>query len=111
MLVSERGIRGDKIGTDYHQAAGWTDIIAISKSYFTLLGLKRDGTVVIAGAVGKGQEEVADWTDIVAVAAGDDVHIGLKSDGTLALAGEKEEWWEDAATIKDLYVPTIELGE
>jgi hypothetical protein len=92
-----------------YKVSGWNDIIAISKSSTTLLGLKRDGTVVATGDNRQMQLEVSDWTDIVAVAAGNWISIGLKSDGTLVLAGKTEEGvtTPNVSGVNNLYVPTI----
>lgn len=86
----------------------WKDVIAISKSNTTLLGLKRDGTVVATGDNSQKQLEVSDWTDIVAVAAGNWISIGLKADGTLVVAGKTESGTTlDVSGVKDLYVPIV----
>lgn len=92
-----------------YNISGWNDIIAISKSSTTLLGLKRDGTVIATGDNGRNQLDVSDWTDIVAIAAGNWISIGLKADGTLVIAGRPMEGvaLPDISGVKNLYVPTI----
>ncbi len=96
---------------DYFEVEQWSDIIAISKSYFNVLGLKRDGTVVAVGSKSAQQKYVEDWTDIVAISAGDCFHFGLKADGTIVVtpAGESYEDSQlpDVSKLPDLYVPTI----
>ncbi len=98
---------------DYFAVEKWTDIIAISKSYFNVLGLKSDGTVVAVGSGSEQQSYVSDWTDIVAVSAGDYFHFGLKSDGTLVVAPAGKECEDlvlpDVSGISDLYVPSVNL--
>lgn len=109
VVVSKR-YSGSAPGEDYFDAAKWTDIIAISKSAFNLLGLKRDGTVVTTGRVNEEQKKVSEWTDIVAISAGQNFHVGLKSDGTLVVAGESSDGWSlDVSDITGLYVPSVDL--
>lgn len=70
------------------QVSEWHDIIAIDASDYALVGLKADGTVVIAGD-GRvyQQSDVSSWHDIVAINI--DVYLlGLKADGTIVAAGE-----------------------
>ena len=70
------------------QVSEWHDIIAIDASTYTLVGLKADGTVVIAGDGREYQQsDVSGWHDIVAINI--DVYLlGLKADGTIVAAGE-----------------------
>ncbi|WP_330387324.1 hypothetical protein, partial [[Clostridium] polysaccharolyticum] len=88
--------------------SGWNDIIAISQSGYSLLGLKRDGSVVATGGNAHKQLDVSGWHDIVAIAAGDRVSIGLKSDGTVVIAGDCGRIaLPDVSNMKNLYVPTV----
>lgn len=107
VVVSNHGV--DENGAIYTDAFEWSDIIAISKGFESLLGLKRDGTVVAAGNLRSGQEDIAEWTDIVAISAGQDIHVGLKRDGTIVIAGDFEGRLElpDMTGMKDLYVPDV----
>lgn len=109
VVVSNHGT--DQNGANYRDAFEWSDIIAISKGYESLLGLKRDGTVVAAGKLRSGQENIAEWTDIVAISAGQDIHVGLKRDGTIVMAGDFGGRLElpDMTSMKDLYVPDVSL--
>lgn len=70
------------------QVSEWHDIIAIDASTYTFVGLKADGTVVIAGDGREYQQsDVSGWHDIVAISV--DVYLlGLKADGTIVAAGE-----------------------
>lgn len=111
VVVSNHGV--DENGAVYTDAFEWSDIIAISKGFESLLGLKRDGTVVAAGNLRPGQEDIAEWTDIVAISAGQDIHVGLKSDGTIVMAGDFGGRLElpDLTGMKDLYVPEVSLDK
>ena len=107
VVVSNHGV--EENGTIYRDALEWSDIIAISKGFESLLGLKRDGTVVAAGNLRSGQENIAEWTDIVAISAGQDIHVGLKRDGSIVIAGDFGGRLElpDMTSMKDLYVPDV----
>lgn len=109
VVVSNHGV--DQNGAIYRDAFEWSDIIAISKGFESLLGLKRDGTVVAAGNLRSGQENIAEWTDIVAISAGQDIHVGLKRDGTIVIAGDFGGILElpDMTSMKDLYVPDVSV--
>lgn len=67
---------------------GWTDMkkIAIAPSW--ILGLKRDGTVLCAGAGGAAPPDVSGWTGITDIAAGYDFCAGVTVGGTVVFAGE-----------------------
>ena len=54
------------------------------------VGLKSDGTVVVAGDNYRGQHNISGWRDIVAVSAGKYHTVGLKSDGTVVAVGDNE---------------------
>lgn len=109
VVVSNHGV--DQNGAIYRDAFEWSDIIAISKGFESLLGLKRDGTVVAAGNLRSGQEDIAEWTDIVAISAGQDIHVGLKRDGSIVIAGDFGDILEllDMTSMKDLYVPNVSV--
>ena len=57
-------------------------------NYFTV-GLKTDGTVLLAGR-DDFPEAYTDWTDIVAVSAGMSHFMGLRADGTVVAIGDNE---------------------
>ena len=107
VVVSNQGVGVN--GANFRDALEWTDIIAVSMGFDSLLGLKRDGTVVTAGNLRSGQEKVKEWTDMAAVAAGMQLHVGLKRDGTMVTAGDfgGEPELLDVTDMKDLYVPEI----
>ena len=51
------------------------------------LGLKADGTVVIAGAVRGGLEHVLTWKNIYDISAGSNHAIGVNGNGDILAAG------------------------
>lgn len=75
-----------------NMAVAWTDVVAIDAAvngnFRTVLGLKKDGTVVAAGWDLSGECDVSDWTDIVQIEAIIGNSYGLKSDGTMVATGD-----------------------
>lgn len=69
------------------QLAGWSGIVDLRISGNFILGLKKDGTVLLA-SFGEVIPEVSAWKDIIAIEAGIDWCVGLKKDGTLVFAGD-----------------------
>lgn len=66
------------------------------------LGVRSDGTVIVAGHNTNGQCDAKSWQDIVYAAAGDTVSIGVTSLGTVIVAGSSDlaaqtEAWTDIA--------------
>lgn len=106
VVVSNHGT-GNEV--NFYEAREWSDIIAISMGGDSLLGLKRDGTVVAVGNLSEEQKSVLEWTDIVAVAAGQNVHVGLTADGSIVTAGELPGslGFPDTENMKDLYIPVV----
>ena len=68
----------------------WTDIAAISNRPDYTVGVKKDGSVVVAsnGLNDQGQYNLSSWTDITAICAGGGHTVGLKTDGTVVAAGQ-----------------------
>lgn len=101
-----------------NELATWRDIIAISASHHTVVGLKADGTVVAASELSDSSETaVSEWSDIVAIDAGSKRILGIKSDGTIVAAGEEYRpdpltlitrrnlsGWQDMAVVGHLYL-------
>ncbi len=70
----------------------WTDICAgdatrSARTGLTVVGIRKDGTVLASGSNTFGQCDVFDWKDIVSVAVASTCTLGLKSDGTVVIAG------------------------
>lgn len=71
------------------------DVVQVSAYSSWAMGLKNDGTVVLAG--NSSLSEAENWEDIVMIAAGDSHAVGLHSDGTVECVGsssacEVTEW-------------------
>ncbi len=63
----------------------WKDIVAISAGQ-SLVGLKKDGTVVVTGCMSTVKEKLSKWQDIIAVSSCGKVILGLKRNGTVISA-------------------------
>ena len=63
----------------------WSDIVSITAGALHVAGLKKDGTVVAAGARLPGIDacDVGDWRDITAISAGGLLTAGICKDGTI----------------------------
>ena len=85
---------------------GWRDIAAIYAGTYYSLGLKTDGSVVVAGYT---DWNIAGWTDMVNLAAGDYFVVGLTSENTILSAGMQRDigpntpntisFWQDIVQI------------
>ena len=64
MTVAPPNIDGERKRVDYDRSE-WTDIVAVRAGFESVLGLKADGTVMIAGDESFYGEHTADgWTNI-----------------------------------------------
>lgn len=74
----------------------WKDIVRLSVTENTTVGLKGDGTVVAVSSIDFGQCDVKNWTDIIAVDTSYYYTLGLKSNGTYIVTkytGSNENVW------------------
>ena len=71
----------------HYNTDDWKNIVQISGDTHNLVGLCKDGTVVVTGTNDYGQYDAEQWTDIVAVKATQDSIYGIKSDGTIIGVG------------------------
>lgn len=65
----------------------WNDIVSISVKGNFVVGLKENGTVVMAGKVPDYYVGTKTWTDVIAISTGQQYIVGLRSDGTLVAQG------------------------
>ena len=75
----------------------WTDMVFVKLSgnfwieeQLFVVGLRRDGTVLAAGANDEGQCGVGLWANVIAIDAGDKHSLGLCADGTVLAAGSNQ---------------------
>ena len=78
---------GDSDGKTDYNTDNWEDIVQIAAASDNVIGLKKDGTVVVTGSNSWGQKEAEKWTDIIAVKAFGSSVYGIKKDGTILEAG------------------------
>ena len=80
-----------------------TGIVSTGNDY--VLGLKTDGTVLLAGENKYVQSSVADWKDITYISANTRHALGIRTDGTVVSAGNNESGqcdvyeWEDIIAV------------
>lgn len=72
----------------FSSLANWKDIVAIRFPGTFVMGLKKDGTVLLSALSGSNPPDVSHWHDIIAIDCGTDYCVGLKKDGTLIFAGD-----------------------
>lgn len=90
------------------------DVISLSDDY--TLGLRADGTVIMAGYnYYFKQQDISDWKDIISVSAGVSYAVGLKSDGTVVAIGDNVYGqcdvsdWTDIVSVSASYRNTAGL--
>jgi len=94
--------------------ASWSDLVAVSAGEYHSMGLRADGSVLIAGN-GRGTTVPATWEDIVAISGGNQFSVGLKADGTVLADGYNPDGqcdvtlWKDIVAISAGYCHTIGL--
>lgn len=97
------------------EASFWKDIVSISCFGTSAIGLKNDGTVVVASE--NNNIDVSEWKDIVAVSAGQNYVVGLRADGTVIGDGHdagdgqlKVDEWENIVSIATGWRHTVGLA-
>lgn len=79
----------------------WSGIVKIRADDDKVVGLKNDGTVLVAETGGKEQYDVTEWTNVVDIAVGTGYIIGLHRDGWIYAAGDDGE---DEYGLKKLHI-------
>lgn len=116
-------IRNGKVylaGDDYYSWRSvldtWNDIISISVKGNFVVGLKEDGTVVMAGKVPEYYVGTKTWNDIISISTGQQYIIGLRADGTLVAQGHNGDHqvnideWHDMIAIATGWRHTVGLN-
>ena len=80
--------------------AQWTEIVDIAVAGKVCLGLRADGTVLMAGGFGNQKNHIENWTDIVSIAAKANCIAGLKADGTVLF--DKNGEMIDTSVLADI---------
>ncbi len=68
--------------------ADWNDLTDLRLTSRYVMGLKKDGRVLLAPYVEGVDLDVSHWQGITAIGAGNDWCVGLQADGTLIFAGD-----------------------
>lgn len=116
-------IRNGKVylaGDDYYSWKSvldtWNDIVSISVKGNFVLGLKENGTVVMAGKVPEYYVGTKTWTNVIAISAGQQYIVGLRSDGTVVAQGHNGDGqvnideWHDIVDIATGWRHTVGLS-
>jgi len=88
--------------------SSWSNIIEISAGDNHIVGLKSDGTVLVARPDNTNefhyysQRDVGNWRDLVSVSAGDIHTLGLKADGTVVAVGQNVDGRCDVSEWTDI---------
>ena len=100
-----------------HEIEDWSDIISVSCMEVAIVGLKKDGTVVVSTSASN--INVDDWQDkdIIAVSAGDLYIVGLQRDGHVSKSGHNgdgqcnldEDTWNSIVAIATGWRHTVGL--
>ena len=110
--------------TDLSAVNNWSNIISISSNGSTVVGLKKDGTVVATGSDSTNQLDVSRWNNIIKIFSGGMGTFGLKKDGTVVATeyiASTSDWrkynygqnnvseWEDIVYISAEFFHTVGL--
>jgi alpha-tubulin suppressor-like RCC1 family protein len=87
-VVHENGTVSVDGSGGYANVYSWKNIKSVAVGAEHTVGLKEDGTVVVAGSNSNGQCNVSNWTDVIYIDAGEYFTLGVKSDGSLLIAGK-----------------------
>ena len=111
--------RAVAVGTNIHKesnVSGWKDIVAISAGDGYTVGLKSDGTVIVAGKSYNVEcSNFKKWRDIIAIDSGNNYTVGLKSNGTVVAVGENDfgqcnvSDWTDIVAVSATWEHTVGL--
>ena len=72
----------------FYDVSSWTDIVALASGRNFLIGLRADGTAVLAGNAVYGKYDVKDWQDVIAIDCTYEAAYGLRRDGSLIGIGK-----------------------
>ena len=73
----------------------WTDIVKISAGNGLTVGLKKDGTVVVAGNNNYNDYCSKNWQDIIEISASGHI-LGVQKDGTVVAVGSN---WDGKCNV------------
>ena len=85
-----------------HRMYGWNNILSVAALWNDAVGLKADGTAVMAGHNADERRDVSGWTDLVAIDGAVYHAIGLKSDGTVVAVCNNDDGECDVSDWTDI---------
>lgn len=94
----------------------WNDIVSVSVKGDFVIGLKEDGTVVMAGKVPEYYVGTKTWNNIISISAGEQYIIGLRTDGNLVAQGHNGDKqadiddWHDIVAVSTGWRHTVGLN-
>jgi len=98
-VMSQAGY--DALRTELQKTEQWTDVVAISADMYHIAGLKKDGSVVAAGANNAGQCNVEGWKNVVSIYVGNNMTVGVCADGSVLVAGEQKLFDETERSLTE----------
>ena len=89
-------------GGEECKVSGWSQIIDIAAGDGLTVGLKSDGTVLVANGYDGDEYNVSGWNNISSIAVGERHVVGLKTDGTVVAAGRNRSGQCDVSDWTDI---------
>lgn len=93
---------GNVFDKEYSDVYAWRDVIAIAAGNSHAAGLRKDGSVLIAGHANNKNHEASSWRNIVSVATGDNHTVGLMADGRVVACGDNSSGQCNVSHWKDI---------
>jgi len=93
------------VGDDYDSfdiVSEWSNIEQIDMGSGLLVGLTKEGRVLVEGFIRWNEADARDWTEIKQIAVGSGHIVGLKRDGTVVAVGNNEYGDCDVANWHDI---------
>ncbi|MER0285323.1 hypothetical protein GSQ54_08975 [Clostridioides difficile] len=106
MLKHNGKVTHRKVNGESSSISGWEDIISIASYEDSIIGLKKDGTVVSKGLEDSDSDNISKWIDILDIECDSGTFVGLKKDGTVVATGNNEygqcdvKNWSDIVSIE-----------
>lgn len=93
-----------QVGLKGFDKSDWTDIVQIASGAFYVVGLKSNGTVVVASNIDQACCDVSDWNGITKICAAGNTTAGIRADGTAVARGRNgylqlDDKWTDIVDI------------
>ncbi|HBG3257182.1 TPA: hypothetical protein KP562_001366 [Clostridioides difficile] len=90
MLKNNGKVTHRKANGESSSIPGWENIISIASYDNSIIGIKKDGTVVSKGLGNSDSDNISKWRDIIDIECDSGTFIGLKKDGTVVATGNND---------------------